>query len=93
MIGQEYRESRDVKILSLPLRQAARFVSFPMTGQDMERRVPGCRFEYGCYGIKRNCNPELADSLIFNFISEGPVSRNFPPCLAVIFQEGTGALP
>lgn len=40
MIGQEYRESRDVKILSLPLRQAARFVSFRDDGSGHGKADP-----------------------------------------------------
>jgi len=41
MIGQEYRESRDVKILSLPPRQAACFVSFRDDGSGHGKENPG----------------------------------------------------
>jgi len=63
-----------------------------MTGQDMERRIPVCCFEYCCYAIRRNCNPELADSLIFNFVPEEPMCR-VSPVSGGHSSGGSGALP
>lgn len=68
LMGQTFNTAGDVKALSLPLRQVARFVYYHddlVTSE--EREILNRCFKYGYEGIHQNYNPNLSDSLIFNF--------------------------
>jgi len=79
LMDRDYSGAPDAKFLSLPLRQTAHFVRYHSDlVSDMEMRILDRCFEYGYYGIERNYNPSLADSLIFSFSMKDPwCSREF----------------
>lgn len=68
LIGQTLNKVNDTKGFSVPLLQVARFVYYhDDLVSDEEKGILNKSFSYGYDGIRKSYNPNLSDSLIFNF--------------------------